>query len=38
MVLAINPAYTASSAPVVEHTAKDNRQTQSQFKMRCVWL
>ena len=35
-VLAINPAYTSQQCACCGHTAKDNRQTQSQFKMRCV--
>ena len=31
-VLAINPAYTSQQCACCGHTAKDNRQTQSQFK------
>jgi len=33
-VLAINPAYTSQKCACCGHTAKNNRQTQSQFK--CV--
>uniref|UniRef100_A8GEU3 DNA (Cytosine-5-)-methyltransferase n=1 Tax=Serratia proteamaculans (strain 568) TaxID=399741 RepID=A8GEU3_SERP5 len=31
-VLAINPAYTSQQCGCCAHTAKENRQTQSQFK------
>ncbi|QQA59701.1 zinc ribbon domain-containing protein [Aeromonas caviae] len=30
--MAINPAYTSQQCACCGHTAKDNRQTQSQFK------
>ena len=31
-MLAINPAYTSQQCACCKYTAKDNRQTQSQFK------
>ena len=36
-VLTINPVYTSQQCACCGHTAKDNRQTQSQFKC-AAWL